>query len=330
MNRFLNVGIIQMPLSYDTAINIEYFSKKVEELSSAYHRPELIIGVEGGIGYCTPQPIPGPITEYFGRLAKKHEVYILPGTMYEKSDGLPEGMFYNTVPVFNPQGEMVASYRKMAPWRPMEENTAPGKEYIVFDIPEKNTKVGIIICYDSNFPEISRNLTLMGAEIIIKLTQDPQELFKINRPIHFTRALENQAYFVCTNGVGFAGGMNLYGHSQVISPEGNIIWEAEQNETMATVTLDIELVHRCRHYGTIFMDHYLQHVGDYNFPMPYANKILEAPLMKTLPRGADNPGEYEQRLSEIDVGTIGKAIKENDVIDYSKFETNLENYLNIK
>ena len=328
MNKFLNIGIIQMPVNYDTSINIEYFSKKVEEFCSAYHRPEIIIGVEGGIGYFTPQKIPGPITEYFGRLAKKHRVYLLPGTMYEQSQELSDGMYYNTAPVFNPQGELIAAYRKMAPWRPMEESTAPGSEYVVFDIPEKNTKIGMIICYDSNFPEISRNLTLMGAEVIIKLTQDPQELFKINQHIHYARALENQAFFICTNGVGFFGGMNLYGHSQVITPEGNIIWEAEQNETMATVTLDIGLVHRCRHYGTLFMDHYLQHLGDYNFPMPYADKILESPLLKTLPRGTNNPVEYEQRLAKIDVGTIGKALNENATKESTDYEFNLESFLN--
>ena len=62
---------------------------------------------------------------------------------------------------------------------------------MVFDIPEKKTKVGVQICYDLNFPEISRNETLMGAEVLVKLTMDPQELYKLNEHYHYVRALEN-------------------------------------------------------------------------------------------------------------------------------------------
>ena len=88
---------------------------------------------------------------------------------------------------------------------------------MVFDIPEKKTKVGVQICYDLNFPEISRNEALMGAEVLVKLTMDPQELYKLNEHYHYVRALENQAYLVCTNGTGFFGSHQLYGHSQIIS-----------------------------------------------------------------------------------------------------------------
>ena len=108
----------------------------------------------------------------------------------------------------------------------------PGREYMVFDIPEKKTKVGVQICYDLNFPEISRNETLMGAEVLVKLTMDPQELYKLNEHYHYVRALENQAYLVCTNGTGFFGSHHLYGHSQIISPEGHCIWEAGETPTI--------------------------------------------------------------------------------------------------
>ena len=64
--------------------------------------------------------------------------------------------------------------------------------------------------------------------MLVKLTMDPQELYLLNKHIHYARALENQAYLVSTNGTGFFNAINLYGNSLVISPEGNVLCEAGQ------------------------------------------------------------------------------------------------------
>lgn len=324
MGRFLNVGIIQMPVGNDTAVNLKYIEDKTEELMSAYHKPELIVGVECMESF-TPQYIPGPMTDFFSKIAKKHEIYFIPGTMYEKSDELPEGMCYNTAPIFNPKGELIDKYSKMAPWRPAEQFAVPGRRYVVFDIPEKNTKVGVQICYDLNFPEISRNETLMGAEVLIKITLDPQELYGLNKHVHYTRALENQAYLVSTNAVGFFNGAHMYGNSLVISPEGNTIWEAGQEESIATVTLDLDLVKRSREYGTLFLDHYMQHLREYNFPMPFAQDISKAPLFENLRPAPRTVAEYEKDVKEVGVGTIGK--KNEIPLDLDKLEENLNLFL---
>lgn len=322
MGRFLNVGVIQMPASSDTATNLKYIESKVDALMNAYHKPELVLGVEGGIGYFTPEAIPGKITDFLGEIAKKHEIYFIPGTMYE----LKDNELYNSAPIFNPKGELIAVYRKMAPWRPAEDAAMPGTEYVVFDIPEKDTKIGVQICYDLNFPEISRNETLMGAEVLVKLTMDPEELYRLNKPVHFTRALENQAYLVSTNGVGFFGGTSLYGNSLVISPEGNLIWQAGTTEALSTVTLDLDLVKRSREYGTIFMDHYLQHLREYAFPMPYAEDVSKAPLFHNLRMAPRNVAEYEKDMKEVGVCQIGKFNESNHSSE--EFENNLAEFLN--
>lgn len=328
MGRFLNVGIIQMPLSEDTAENLRYLAQKAEALMGGYHRPELVVGVEGGIGFNTPQPIPGPITEYLSKIARKHAVYFIPGTMWESHAGLGEGQFYNSAPVFNPRGELIAVYRKMAPWRPFESRSAPGREYVVFDIPEKDTKIGVQICYDLNFPEISRNETLLGAEVLIKLTEDPEELYLFNKPLHYTRALENQAYLVSTNGAGYFANFAVYGNSLVISPEGKLLWEAGQVETIATVTLDLDLVKRCRDYGTGFLDHYLKHLGQYNFPQPFAGKIGSAPVYHMLSPAPDDIEAYDTKAREMGFGSLAKRY-ENDNEDESmeQYRKSLQEFL---
>lgn len=325
MSRFLNVGIIQMPVSTDTAVNLEYIEDRVAALMSGFHKPELVLGVEC-IECLTPEYIPGPMTEYFGRLAKKYGIYFIPGTIYERSDDLPEGMFYNTAPIFNPRGELVDIYRKMAPWRPAEEHAAPGNRYVVFDIPEKQTKVGVQICYDLNFPEISRAEMLMGAEVLVKLTMDPQELYLLNKYVHYARALENQAYLVSTNGVGYYNNTGLYGHSQVIDPQGNLLWEAEQTETIATVTLDLDLVSRCRRYGTMFLDHYVQHLRDYAIPpVPYMEDLTQAPVYQNLPACPASAVEYEADVKSVGVCELGRLTAIEP--DLSQVEAHLREFL---
>jgi predicted amidohydrolase len=321
MARLLNVGIIQMPVSKDTSVNLEYIQNKVKDLMGSYHRPELVLGVEGGIGYFTPQEIPGPITQFLSNIAKEHRIYFIPGTMYREENG----KVYNAAPVFGPDGSLLAVYDKMAPWRPAEDEATPGSNYVVFDIPEKQTKVGVQICYDLNFPEISRNETLMGAEVLVKLTMDPEELYRLNKPVHFTRALENQAFLVSTNGVGFFGASCLYGNSLVINPEGHLLWEAGTTETMATVTLDLDLVSKCRTYGTIYMDHYMQHLRDYHFPMPFADDVTKAPLYKTLAKTPRNTAEYEEQLDEVGLYQIGKS--RVDQLDTDKLAENLKEFM---
>lgn len=281
MHRCINVGIIQMPIKKDTVKNLYYFEKQVAELMAGFRKPELIIGVEY-ISNLTPQYIPGPMTEYFGKIAKKYGVYMIPGTICEKNDCLLEGKYYNTAPIFDPNGNLIDIYRKIIPWRPSEKMIEPGDRYVVFDIPEKKTKIGVQICYDLNFPEISRNEVLMGAEVLVKLTLDPMELFRLNRPIHFARAIENQAYLVSTNGVGIFSESTLYGHSMVIDPQGQCLWEAKESPAVGVITLDLDLVKKCREFGSLFIEHYLQNLCAFPPPMPFVGKMQKAPLFQTM------------------------------------------------
>lgn len=324
MGRLLNVGILQIPCTKDTAENLAYIEEKTEKLMQGHHKPDLVVGVEC-ISAFTPDTIPGAMTDYFASIAKKHHIYFIPGTIYEIDESLPEGKFYNTAVVFNPEGELIGKYSKMAPWRPAEDAAEPGRNYLVFDIPERDTKVGVQICYDLNFPEISRNETLMGAEVLVKLTMDPQELFKINQHIHYARALENQAYLVCTNGTGYFGGTHLYGHSQVITPEGNCLWEAEQEDTICVVTLDLDLVTKCRNYGTIYMDHYMKHLFEYNFPMPYADDFRKAPLFEKLGTAPRNADEYDANMREVEGTPIGRRAEEDLPIE--EWQRKLDEFL---
>ena len=93
-----------------------------------------------------------------------------------------------------------------------------------------------------------------------------------------------------TNGVGQFESFHLYGNSLVIDPEGHLLWEAGEQPAVATVTLDLDRVSQVRRHGSLMMDHYLQHLRDYDFPQPFAGSVSEAPLFRQLP---PTPGNLE-------------------------------------
>jgi predicted amidohydrolase len=130
------------------------------------------------------EPIPGPSSEYFGELAKTNHLHIVV-SLYEK-DG---PVVYNTAVLLDPDGKLVGKYRKVClPHREIEWGVAPGKDYPVFDT--KIGKIGMMVCYDGFFPEVARELTNRGAEIIA------WPVAGCNPLLAQARACENHVYVV--------------------------------------------------------------------------------------------------------------------------------------
>ena len=130
------------------------------------------------------EPIPGPSTEYFGRLAKKHDLYIVPG-LYERVGHL----IFNSAVLIGPDGKVVGKYHKVT--LPRDEivwGVAPGHEYPVFRT--RFGKVGLMVCYDGFFPEVARQLTIRGAEVIA------WPVWGCNPDLAKARATENHVYLV--------------------------------------------------------------------------------------------------------------------------------------
>jgi len=180
------------------------------------------------------------LEQFYGKLAKKHGIWIIPGSYLE----LKEGQTFNTAPVFNPQGLVHARYRKIYPFLPYENNISCGNELTVFKIPNIG-KIGVLICYDQWFPEMCRNLAWLGAEALICPTltntiDRPKELILAQ-----ANAIVNQCYFVNINSTGKSG----YGKSVVFGPEGETIYQANTGQELITVELDFNRVRRVRERG---------------------------------------------------------------------------------
>ena len=106
------------------------------------------------------ETVPGPSTEYFGKLAKQHDLYIVAGLVEREGKTL-----YNTAALLGPDGKLIGKYRKVTlPRSEIEAGITPGHDYPVFDT--RFGKVGMMICYDGFFPEVARALTIQGAEVI--------------------------------------------------------------------------------------------------------------------------------------------------------------------
>ena len=130
------------------------------------------------------EPVPGPSTEYFGKLAKQHNMYIVAGLL-ERDDHL----IYNTAALVGSDGKLVGKYRKVTlPRGEIEGGITPGKEYPVFET--RFGKVGMMICYDGFFPEVARELSNNGAEVIA------WPVWGCNPMLGAARACENHVYVI--------------------------------------------------------------------------------------------------------------------------------------
>lgn len=130
------------------------------------------------------EPIPGPTTEYFGRLAAKHDTHIVL-SLYERDRHL----VYNTAVLLGPDGGLIGKYRKVClPHGEVEKGVAPGSDYPVFET--RFGKLGLMVCYDGFFPEVARELANRGAEVIA------WPVWGCDPRLAKARANENRVYLV--------------------------------------------------------------------------------------------------------------------------------------
>lgn len=185
---------------------------------------ELVVFPECAItGYCfeskaegmyVAETIPGPGTDRLVALAKQHGKYLAVGTLEKSGDDL-----YNSCVLLGPEG-IVGVYRKIhLPFLGIDRFTTPGQaEVEVYDI--AGMKVGMHICYDASFPEITRVLALKGADLIILPTNWPPGADTFAEYIPNARALENHVYFMSVNRVGEERGFKFIGTSKFCLPTG--------------------------------------------------------------------------------------------------------------
>lgn len=185
--------------------------------------------------------IPGPLTEALGEIARESELWLVPGSVYER---VADGSLHNTAVVISPDGELVASYRKVFPWQP-HETCVPGDRFVAFDIPDVG-RIGIAVCYDANFPESFRQLAWMGAELVLHTSLTTTSDRDAELVLARANAIFNQLYVVSVNACQPAG----LGRSVIVDPEGIVRLSAGEGAQLLTDVLDLDAVTRVRRFGT--------------------------------------------------------------------------------
>lgn len=220
------------------------------------------------------QPIPGNISSALCDIAARENLWLVPGSMYE----LDNEKIYNTALAISPTGEIIARYRKIFPWYPLEAETTPGNEFCVFDIPGVG-RFGLTICYDMWFPEVVRALVWQGAEVILHPTMTPTSDRDLELVLSQANAIMNQCYFIDINGVGPWGG----GKSMIVDPDGRVLQQAQTNETILTEIIDLDKVTQSREFGTLGLAQTLKQMRDADIKFPqYQNKFSSGVLFDKL------------------------------------------------
>jgi predicted amidohydrolase len=151
---------------------------------------------------------------------------------------------YNTACVINPAGEVVTRYRKMFPFYPYEEGVSAGDEFCVFDVPDVG-RFGLSNCYDMWFPETSRTLCAMGAEVILHPPMTSTVDRDVELAIARATAAQNQCFFFDVNGIGDGG----IGRSTVVGPHGDVLHQASSGPETFPIEIDLFRVRRSREIG---------------------------------------------------------------------------------
>lgn len=197
------------------------------------------------------EPVPGPSTEYFGQLAKAHDLYIVAG-IYERD----EHLVYNSAIMVGPDGQLIGTYRKacLTPWEGCSGEVTPGSEFPVFDT--RLGKIGMMICWDMQFPEVARALSNNGAEIIAV------PVAGMNPILASARAIENQVYII-TSAYSSATRKDWL-RSGIIDYDGQMMAATEEWGTVAMA--DVSLGDEPRYWA---------HLGDLKGQIPRMRPVVD-------------------------------------------------------
>ena len=236
MSRKINIAVAQIDCKVgDKKHNIDLMKKHAKQVRNK--GADLLVFPELSLtGYLTrdltynlAEKIPGPSVNSLEQVARKENLHMVFG-MLEHSDKA-RGVLYNTAVLLDPKG-FVGKYRKMQlPTHSVFEEKRyfrPGYQLPVFET--DIGRLGLTICYDIFFPEISRLLRLKGAQLIICISASPAVRRKFFEVLTAARAMENTVFLAYTNLVGIEDGLQFWGGSRIIAPSGHIIAQAKHDE----------------------------------------------------------------------------------------------------
>lgn len=253
----IKIAAIQMPTVADKMENVRTVKAYLEKIKD--ENPDFVILPEM---FCCPYqtenfPIyaekeGGPVWQQLSGYAKQYGIYLIGGSMPEKD---AEGNVYNTSYIFDREGKQIGKHRKVhlfdidvkggQTFKESDTLTA-GDSDTVFDT--EFGKIGVMLCFDIRFPELSRMMVNDGAKVIFV----PAAFNMTTGPAHWelsfrTRALDNQIYMVgCAPARDVSAGYISWGHSIVTDPWGRVIDMLDEKKGILLAELDMDYEEQVR------------------------------------------------------------------------------------
>jgi len=256
--------------------NVESMLAEIDRVAVRFPWLDMVVLAEcnaHGADTAAAQPMPGPTEQQFCEIAQRHGIWLVPGSMFERSGD----EVYNTSPVIDPDGTVVSRYRKQFPFLPYERGVTPGDQFSVFDVPNVG-RFGISICYDMWFPETIRTMAWMGAEVILH----PSLTSTIDREAEIAmiraHAAMNQVYFFDVNVAGPLG----VGQSCVAGPGGEVIHQAGKGREIMPLKLDFNYLRDVRENGWQNLGQPLKSFRDSKLKFPPYAEGYDSAALRTL------------------------------------------------
>lgn len=253
----IKIAAIQMSTVADKMENVRTVKTYLEKIKD--ENPDFVILPEM---FCCPYqtenfPIyaekeGGPVWQQLSAYAKQYGIYLIGGSMPEKD---AEGNVYNTSYIFDREGKQIGKHRKVhlfdidvkggQTFKESDTLTA-GDSDTVFDT--EFGKIGVMLCFDIRFPELSRMMVNDGVKVIFV----PAAFNMTTGPAHWelsfrTRALDNQIYMVgCAPARDVSAGYISWGHSIVTDPWGRVTGMLDENEGILLAELDMDYEEQVR------------------------------------------------------------------------------------
>lgn len=252
----LKIGLIQMEVKDKKETNLYNVHKFINDIT--LQKPDIVVLPE--MFSCPYDNSYFPVYaeeeyeytfNYLSNMAKENNIYLVAGSVPEKH----ANKIYNTSYVFDRNGINISKHRKMHLFDIDIKNKQKFKESDTLtagnDITVFNTefgKIGLCICYDFRFPELSRLMVDNGAKAIIV----PASFNMTTGPAHWdimfkSRAIDNQVYTIgCSPARDYTSTYISYGHSLIVSPFGETICELDEKEGFVTCEIDLDYVDKIR------------------------------------------------------------------------------------
>jgi predicted amidohydrolase len=253
----LRVACVQINSSTSKAENLERMEPLVARAAAT--GADLVVLPEkwNGLGshevlLDVAEPLDGGETvEAMSGWARTHGITLVGGSIVERREGREK--LSNTCPVFDPQGELAAVYRKIhmfdvevggVVYRE-SDSEEPGDGLMSTEV--EGWRLGLTVCYDLRFPELYRILAVEGAELVtvpaaftLHTGKDHWEL------LLRARAVENQCYVAAANQWGLVNGKASYGRSSIVDPWGVVLAQAPDEDCVISAELDRAHMERIR------------------------------------------------------------------------------------